>query len=135
MYLKEIKSYKLPAVKPSDSEGHVQKFSPPKAPKSPEESDIANDLKAYENQTVDVEGQVSGGEATAVEEDWFVLLGSLFSDFAHILSRKTCLGGLRSIPILLKRLPTHILAVKTNADSEIYNRFEEEEEEEAAAAH
>jgi F-type H+-transporting ATPase subunit h len=75
MYLKEIKSYKLPAVKPSDSEGHVQKFSPPKAPKSPEESDIANDLKAYENQTVDVEGQASGGEATAVEEDWFVLFG------------------------------------------------------------
>lgn len=71
MYLKEIKAYKLPAVKPSDSEGHVQKFSPPKAPKSPEESDIANDLKAYENQQVDVEGQASGGGATAIEEDWF----------------------------------------------------------------
>jgi len=69
MYLKELKFYKLPLVKPSDSEGHVQKFSPPKAPKSPEESDIANDLKAYENQQVDVEGQASGAEATATEED------------------------------------------------------------------
>ena len=71
MYLKELKSYKVPTVKPSDSEGHVQKFSPPKAPKSLEEGDIANDLKAYENQTVDVEGQASDGEASAVEEDWF----------------------------------------------------------------
>ncbi|KAK4697679.1 F-type H+-transporting ATPase subunit h, partial [Lecanoromycetidae sp. Uapishka_2] len=71
MYLKEIKGYKLPAVKPSDSEGHVQKFSPPKPPKSPEESDIANELKAYENQQVDVEGQASGGESASVEEDWF----------------------------------------------------------------
>lgn len=58
-------------MKPSDSEGHVQKFSPPKAPQSPEESDFANDLKAYENQQVEVEGQAAGGEASAIEEDWF----------------------------------------------------------------
>lgn len=58
-------------MKSSDSEGHVQKFSPPKAPQSPEESDIANDLKAYEDQQVEVEGQASGGEASATEEDWF----------------------------------------------------------------
>ena len=58
-------------MKPSDSEGHVQKFSPPKAPQSPEESDIANDLKAYEDQQVEVEGQASGGEAAVTEDDWF----------------------------------------------------------------
>ena len=71
LYLKELRGYKPPPVKPSDSEGHVQKFSSPKAPQSPEESDIANDLKAYENQQVEVEGQASGGEASAIEEDWF----------------------------------------------------------------
>ena len=71
LYIKELKAYKTPSVKSSDSEGHVQKFSPPKAPKSPEEGDIANDLKAYEQQQPEVEGQASGGEATAVEEDWF----------------------------------------------------------------
>lgn len=47
----------------------MQKFSPPSAPKSPEESDIANELKAYEASTVDVEGQAEGG-VEAVVEDW-----------------------------------------------------------------
>lgn len=56
-------------VKASDAEGHVQKFTPPKTPQSPEESDIVNELKAYENQQVEVEGQTSGGEAAATEED------------------------------------------------------------------
>lgn len=58
-------------MKSSDSEGHVQKFSPPKTPQSPEEGDIANDLKAYENQQVEVEGQAAGAEASATEDDWF----------------------------------------------------------------
>lgn len=58
-------------MKSSDSEGHVQKFSPPKAPRSPEESDIASDLKEYEDQQVEVEGQAPGGEASAREENWF----------------------------------------------------------------
>lgn len=71
LYIKELKGYKPPPVKSSDSEGHVQKFSPPKAPQSPEESNIANDLKAYENQQVEVEGQAAGGEASAPEENWF----------------------------------------------------------------
>lgn len=71
LYLRELKGYKPPPVKPSDSEGHVQKFSPPKPPQSPEESEIANDLKAYEDQQVEVEGQAAGGEASATEEDWF----------------------------------------------------------------
>ena len=52
----------------------MQKFSPPKAPQSPEESDIANDLKAYEDQQVEVEGQAATGEETPWKwyemEDW-----------------------------------------------------------------
>ena len=69
LYIKELKAYKLPPVKPSDAEGHVQKFSPPKAPRSPEEGDIANDLKAYEAQQVEVEGN-DGGEGAVGGEDW-----------------------------------------------------------------
>ena len=42
----------------------------PKAPQSPEESDIATDLKAYEDQKVEVEGQAAAGE-TPTDEDWF----------------------------------------------------------------
>lgn len=34
----------------------------PKPPPSPEEIEIANDLKAYEAQTVEVEGQTAEGE-------------------------------------------------------------------------
>jgi F-type H+-transporting ATPase subunit h len=63
LYLKELKAYKAPAVKASDSEGHVQKFSIPAAPPSPEEADIASELKAYE-------GQAAAG-AAPVEQDWF----------------------------------------------------------------
>ncbi|WPG99459.1 Hypothetical protein R9X50_00227300 [Acrodontium crateriforme] len=71
MYLKELKAYKAPAVKPSDAEGHVQKFTMPTPPKSPEEADIANDLQAYEAQVPEVEGQSAEGESAPVE-DWFV---------------------------------------------------------------
>ncbi len=71
MYLKELKAYKPTPVKASDSEGHVQKFSAPKTPKSPEEADIASELKAYESSTVELEGQAAQGEPAAVEEDWF----------------------------------------------------------------
>ncbi|KAJ4993938.1 mitochondrial f1f0 atp synthase subunit [Stagonosporopsis vannaccii] len=73
LYLRELKNYKVPQVKASDADAHVQKFSIPAAPKSPEEADIANELKAYETQQPDV-----GSEATAEdgqvlpEEDWFV---------------------------------------------------------------
>lgn len=70
LYLRELKAYKAPAVKANDAEGSVQKFSPPSAPKSPEEADIANELKAYEASTVDIEGQAEGG-AAAQEVDWF----------------------------------------------------------------
>ncbi|MCJ1455335.1 ATP synthase F0 subcomplex subunit H atp14 [Mycoblastus sanguinarius] len=70
LYLKELKNFKPTPLKPSDADEHVQKFSPPKAPKSPEEGDIANDLKDYENQVVEIEGQAASGEP-AQEEDWF----------------------------------------------------------------
>ncbi|KAL1301684.1 hypothetical protein AAFC00_005899 [Neodothiora populina] len=70
LYLKELKAYKTPAVKPSDAEAHVQTFSIPKAPASPEEADIASELSAYESQVPEVEGQAEGG-AAAPAEDWF----------------------------------------------------------------
>ena len=46
----------------------------PQTPKSPEETDIANELQAYEKSVVEVEGQRGGAEGAnaAVEEDWFV---------------------------------------------------------------
>ncbi|GAB7351421.1 hypothetical protein MBLNU459_g2088t1 [Dothideomycetes sp. NU459] len=70
LYLRELKAYKVPAVKANDSEGHVQLFSIPKPPPSPEESDIAKDLSAYESQQVEIEGQGEPG-AASVETDWF----------------------------------------------------------------
>ena len=70
LYIRELKNYKPTPIKPSDAEAHVQKFTLPKPPPSPEESNIANELKAYEDQTVEVEGQAPPGQE-AVEEDWF----------------------------------------------------------------
>jgi F-type H+-transporting ATPase subunit h len=71
MYLKELQAYKPPQVKLSDAEGHVQKFSPPAVPKSPEDTDLAKDMKAYEDQIVEIEGQAAAGEATETEGDFF----------------------------------------------------------------
>lgn len=71
LYLKELKNYKPPTVKATNADSHVQKFSPPPPPQSPEESDIANDLKAYEEQQVEVEGQAAPGEEET-DENWFV---------------------------------------------------------------
>ena len=72
MYLRELKAYKPTPVKASDSEGHVQKFSAPKIPKSPEETDIANELKAYEASSVDLVGAEGSEEGAApINEDWF----------------------------------------------------------------
>lgn len=71
MYLKELKAYKLPAVKASDAEGHVQKFAMPASPQSPEETDIASDLQAYEAQVPEIEGQGVAGETLPQEQDWF----------------------------------------------------------------
>ena len=72
MYLRELKAYKAPPVKASDAQGHVQQFTMPKPPQSPEEADIASELKAYEDAPVEVEGQSSdAGGSAAVEQDWF----------------------------------------------------------------
>ena len=72
MYLKELKAYKPTPVKPGDAEGHVQKFKVPQPPPSPEETNLANDLKAYEDQVPEVEGQAGEEGAAPVEQDWFV---------------------------------------------------------------
>ena len=71
LYLRELRAYKPAPVQASDSEGHVQKFAVPKAPASPEESDIASDLKTYETQQVEIEGASSETGVAPVEEDWF----------------------------------------------------------------
>ncbi|KAL9103617.1 MAG: hypothetical protein Q9163_001344 [Psora crenata] len=70
LYLREIKNYKPTPLKPSDAHAYVQEFKLPKAPRSPEESDIAKDLRAYEDQQVDVEGQTASKEQED-EWDWF----------------------------------------------------------------
>lgn len=63
-------------MKDSDAAGHVQTFSVPKAPKSPEEADLASSLKEYENMAVEVEGQdaaaTAPGAPAPVLEDWLV---------------------------------------------------------------
>ncbi|KAH4038751.1 hypothetical protein HBI56_108470 [Parastagonospora nodorum] len=71
LYLRELKAYKVPQVKASDAEGSVQKFSIPPTPTSPEESDIASELKSYETQQVEVEGASSEEGAALPAEDWF----------------------------------------------------------------
>ena len=71
MYLKELRAYKIPQPKPNDAEGHVQKFNAPSPPKSPEETNLASEMKAYEDQPVEVEGQASTGEGQEPEEDYF----------------------------------------------------------------
>lgn len=71
MYLSQLKAYKVPPVKPGDAEGHVQKFQVPKPPPSPEEANLQNDLKAYEEQVPEVEGQAGESEGGNVVQDWF----------------------------------------------------------------
>lgn len=71
LYIRELKAFKPTPIKASDADGHVQKFTPPNLPKSPQEDNIANDLKAYEDQQVEVEGQEASGAETMPEEDWF----------------------------------------------------------------
>ncbi|OKL63552.1 hypothetical protein UA08_01292 [Talaromyces atroroseus] len=71
LYLRELRAYKPKPTKPGDAEAHVQKFSAPKPPPSPEEASLANELKDYETQTVEVEGQAAAGEEAPKEESWF----------------------------------------------------------------
>ncbi|KAJ6446070.1 DOMON domain-containingprotein [Purpureocillium lavendulum] len=63
LYLKELKAYKAPPVKESDSEGQVQTFAMPKTPASPEETDLAGNLKEYESMAVEIEGQDASAQA------------------------------------------------------------------------
>ncbi|KAL1841629.1 hypothetical protein VTJ49DRAFT_6806 [Mycothermus thermophilus] len=75
LYLKELKAYKPAPIKESDAVGQVAVFSLPKAPKSPEEADLASSLKEYEQMAVEVEGQEGDAAAqtsTPVLEDWLV---------------------------------------------------------------
>lgn len=74
LYLKELKAYKAPVVKDSDAQGQVATFSEPKAPRSPEEADLAASLKEYEGMAVEVEGAVEAveGAGPAAVEDWLV---------------------------------------------------------------
>ncbi|PFH61150.1 hypothetical protein XA68_18100 [Ophiocordyceps unilateralis] len=65
LYLKELKAYKVPPVKESDSQGQVQTFTMPKTPSSPEETDLAGSLKQYESMGVDIEGQDASSSASA----------------------------------------------------------------------
>jgi F-type H+-transporting ATPase subunit h len=71
LYLRELRAYKPPPGKPSDAEGHVQKFKMPTAPKSPEETSLANQVNEYESSAVEVEGQTSTGETQEPEGDYF----------------------------------------------------------------
>jgi len=70
MYLRELKNYKPTPVRASDAEGQVHKFRMPSTPTSPEEADIANELKAYEAQQVELEGQSDSGSSVS-SENWF----------------------------------------------------------------
>ncbi|KAK0657438.1 ATP synthase complex subunit H-domain-containing protein [Cercophora newfieldiana] len=74
LYLKELKAYKPAAIKESDSVGQVATFSVPKAPKSPEESDLSSSLQEYEAMAVEVEGSegTEAGASAPVIEDWLV---------------------------------------------------------------
>lgn len=71
LYLRELRAYKPKPIKAGDHEAHVQKFNAPKPPPSPEESNLASDLQAYESQDVEIEGQAAAGEAAPKEESWF----------------------------------------------------------------
>ncbi|EFX04814.1 mitochondrial f1f0 ATP synthase subunit [Grosmannia clavigera kw1407] len=66
LYLKELKAYKVPAVKPEDAKGQVATFALPKTPASPEEADLASSLQEYETMAVEVEGQEGPADGSAV---------------------------------------------------------------------
>ena len=83
LYLRELRNYKPTPAKASDADAHVAKFTAPKTPASPEESNIAADLKSYEGQQVEVEGQASTGEPTPVEEDWLEIEDPDAADTTH----------------------------------------------------
>lgn len=64
----------MPPVKESDADGQVQAFSMPKTPASPEETDLAGNLKEYETMAVEIEGQDAAAHAAGAQPaalpDW-----------------------------------------------------------------
>ncbi|RKF72595.1 putative atp synthase h mitochondrial precursor [Golovinomyces cichoracearum] len=70
LYIRELRAYKPPPTSMNDSKGHVQTFSPPKPPAKPEETEIMNELSAYEASSVEIEGQAEAG-SVAKDDDWF----------------------------------------------------------------
>lgn len=84
LYLRELKNYKPTAPKASDAAAHVHTFTPPKPPPAHEEIDIAKDLKAYEDQSVEVEGQTAAGEEDVDElSKYFENFGEEDEEPAH----------------------------------------------------
>ncbi|KAJ8100889.1 ATP synthase complex subunit H-domain-containing protein [Lipomyces tetrasporus] len=74
LYLKELKSYKAPPVKASDSVGQVKPWVSPSAPTPPTvEAAAPTDLSEYDSQVVEVEGVAVDAEEDAEVEDWFVV--------------------------------------------------------------
>jgi F-type H+-transporting ATPase subunit h len=83
LYLRELKAYKAPPQK-GPEEGAVAKFTPPAAPKSPEETNLASEMKDYESQQVEVEGQAAAGQTQgSPEEDYFEDLKEFDEEEAH----------------------------------------------------
>ncbi|KAK9327719.1 ATP synthase complex subunit H-domain-containing protein [Lipomyces starkeyi] len=75
LYLKELKSYKAPPVKATDSVGQVKPWVAPLAPTPPVvEASAPADLSEYESQIVEVEGvATTAAEEESDVEDWFVV--------------------------------------------------------------
>ena len=71
MYLRELKNYKPTPIKAGDEKGQVKEWHAPQPPQSPEEADLQNDLKAYEDQVPEVEGQAGEKSGGAPVHDWF----------------------------------------------------------------
>ncbi|KAK9323632.1 ATP synthase complex subunit H-domain-containing protein [Lipomyces orientalis] len=74
LYLKELKSYKAPPVKATDSVGQVKPWVAPSAPVPPAvEATAPTDLSEYDSQVVEVEGVAVAAEEDVEVEDWFVV--------------------------------------------------------------
>lgn len=65
-----MKGFKPTPIKASDADSVVQKFKLPTAPAAPADIDVAKEMKEYESQQPEVEGQAEAGSAPA-EQDWF----------------------------------------------------------------
>lgn len=81
--MKELKGYKPAPEKPGEAEAVVQKFTPPTAPKSPEETNLASEMQDYENSAVEIEGQAATGETQSAENDYFEDLKEMDEEPAH----------------------------------------------------